>query len=313
MATPTTPLVELDGLGVHLGGRPVLQDLRGALRGRAIGLLGPNGAGKTTLLHTLLGFHAPSAGTARVLGLDVRRETLAIRALSGYMPEGDAFIPGMNAVRFVRMMAELSGLPPGDALERTHEVLWYVGLGEARYRKLETFSLGMKQMAKLAQALAHGPRLLLLDEPTNGLDPKARARMLRLVREIRDAGEVRILFSSHLLRDVEEVCDEVLVLHRGKIAAVVDLNAERDDDHRFLELETRGPGEAFVRAAAEIGCELARTARDRIRMILPDGVEVADLYRIAGLHDTQIRRLARRRDTLQEIFLQAVEGTNGRL
>ena len=162
------PVIELEGLEVRFGPRAVLQGLTGTLGGRCIGLLGPNGAGKTTLLHTLLGFHRPAAGTARLLGHDIRTEIGAVRALLGYMPENDAFIAGMPAVRFVRLMAELSGFPAREALERAHEALFYVGLGEARYRSMGTYSLGMKQLAKLAQALVHGPRLLLLDEPTNG-------------------------------------------------------------------------------------------------------------------------------------------------
>src|SRR5207249_5942435 len=168
------------------------------------------------------GFHAPAAGAARLFGTDVR-EARALRRLVGYMPENDAFIAGMSGVRFVRYMAELAGLPPEEALERTHEAFFYVGLGEARYRKLGTYSLGMKQLAKLAQAIAHGPRLLLLDEPTNGLDPPARQRMIRLIREIRDAGQMHILISSHLLRDVEETCEEVVILKQGRIAAHCDL------------------------------------------------------------------------------------------
>ena len=175
------PVLELDGLSVKLGGRMILDDLEASFSGRAIGLLGPNGAGKTTLLRTLLGFYPPSAGGARVFGLDLATEGKPIRADVGYMPESDAYIANSTAVHFVRLMAELSGLPPEAALERSHEALFYVGLGEARYRKVGTFSTGMKQMVKLAQALVHGPRLLMLDEPTNGLDPPARKRMIDLV------------------------------------------------------------------------------------------------------------------------------------
>jgi len=142
--------------------------------GTCFGLLGPNGAGKTTLLHTLLGFHPASEGTARVLGEDIRTGSKAIRSMVGYMPENESYVPGITAVHFVRLMAELSGLPPSAAMERAHESLFYVGLGEARYRKMETFSLGMKQRVKLAQALVHAPKLVILDEPTNGLDPPAR-------------------------------------------------------------------------------------------------------------------------------------------
>jgi ABC-2 type transport system ATP-binding protein len=308
-----TTAIELDGLGVRLGGRPVLRDLRGALSGRAIGLLGPNGAGKTTLIHTLLGFHPPASGTARVFGHDVRTATRDVRALAGYMPETDAFIAGMTGVSFVRMLAELSGLPREAALERAHEALFYVGLGEARYRTVETYSQGMKQLAKLAQALVHGPALLLLDEPTNGLDPPARGRMLRLVREIRDAGETTILLSSHLLRDVEECCDEVLVLKEGRVAAVCDLEAERKSDTRLLEVETRGDDGAFADAAGALGCEVAVHGPGRMKMILPDGVEVRDLYRLAADRQIQLRRLSHRRDSLEDIFLKAMEDDDGRL
>jgi ABC-2 type transport system ATP-binding protein len=167
-------VIDLDRLQVRLGGRTVLDGLTGELQGHAIGLLGPNGAGKSTLINTLLGFHLPSDGSAKVFGLDTRHERAKIRQGIGYMPENDSFIGNMSGVRFVRYMAELAGIPAGVALERAHEALFYVGLGEVRYRKISTYSLGMKQLIKLAQALAHGPRLLILDEPTNGLDPAAR-------------------------------------------------------------------------------------------------------------------------------------------
>ena len=175
-------LIRLDNLTVRFGNRTILDRLVCSLSGRAIGLLGPNGAGKSTLINTLLGFHKPVAGTAQVLGYDIRTNQKEIRTLVGYMPENDSFIANMTAVGFIRLMAELSGLPSEAALERAHEALFYVGLGEARYRKVGTYSLGMKQLAKLAQALAHGPKLLILDEPTNGLDPPARQRMVRMIK-----------------------------------------------------------------------------------------------------------------------------------
>src|SRR5580698_5512019 len=189
--------IEFEGLHVRLGGRTVLNGLTGELRGKAIGLLGPNGAGKSTLINTLLGFHVPSQGSARVFGLDTQRDRARIRQGVGYMPENDSFIGNMTGVRFVRYMAELAGLPAGEALERAHEALFYVGLGEVRYRKVNTYSLGMKQLIKLAQALAHGPRLLILDEPTNGLDPLARQRMIQTLQAIRKEGSIQLLISSH--------------------------------------------------------------------------------------------------------------------
>ncbi|HEY0097522.1 MAG TPA: ABC transporter ATP-binding protein [Pyrinomonadaceae bacterium] len=303
------PVIDLDGLGVTFGGRPILQDLRGTLSGRAIGLLGPNGAGKTTLIHTLLGFHPATAGTARIFGQDISANAKQIRTLIGYMPERDSFIAKMSCVHFVRLMAELSGMPSDAALERAHESLFYVGLGEARYRTLDTYSLGMKQLAKLAQAIVHGPKLIILDEPTNGLDPPTRLRMIRLIREIRDSGEARIMLSSHLLRDVEECCDEILVLKDGRIAANCNLEEERKANRKFIELEMRGgDNRAFAEAIGQLGCEYAFTNERRLKLVLPEGIEIRDLYRVAAGQAVQIRRLNYKRDSLEDIFLKAMEG-----
>jgi ABC-2 type transport system ATP-binding protein len=309
-AAATRPVIELDGLRVHLGGRPVLQGLDAALTGRCVGLLGPNGAGKTTLLHTLLGFFKPSAGTARVFGHDVVGDLDRVRSLIGYMPESDAFVANLSAVRLVRMMGEISGLPPREALERAHEALFYVGLGEARYREIGSYSSGMKQLVKLAQALVHGPRLLFLDEPTNALDPPARERMLRHIQEIRDQGEASIILSSHLLRDVERCCDEVLVLKDGRIAAYRDLVAERRSNRKFLEIELQGDDDGFLAAMRRQGAACApapRRGRNRFKMVLPEGLEVSHLYREAAERRVQIRRLSYKRDSLEEIFLAAME------
>src|SRR5271166_5483143 len=250
-------VIDLDGLEVRLANRVVLNGLTGELQGNAIGLLGPNGAGKSTLINTLLGFHSPSKGNARVLGLDSHANGKALRSLVGYMPENDAFISKMSGVRFVRYMAEISGLPPDQAMERAHEAFVYVGLGEARYRPVGTYSLGMKQLAKLAQAIAHGPKVLILDEPTNGMDPPARKRLIELIREIREASDICLLLSSHLLRDVEETCDEVLILRNGKIASICNLVEERSANRKFLELETVGAEATFTSALEGLGCECA--------------------------------------------------------
>jgi ABC-2 type transport system ATP-binding protein len=307
------PVIDLNDLSVKFGRRPILQGLRGELRGRAIGLLGPNGAGKTTLIHTLLGFHPPSSGTAHIFGRDITTDAKPIRAAVGYMPERDSFIAKMSAVHFVRLMGELSGLPSEAALERAHEALFYVGLGEARYRSLDTYSLGMKQLAKLAQAIVHGPKLIFLDEPTNGLDPPARQRMIRLIREIRDSGQANIVLSSHLLRDVEECCEEILILKDGRIAVYCDLEEERKANRKFLVLETRGDQKIFTEALSKLGCEYAFTTDYRVKVVLQDGVEVRDLYRIAAQHEVQIRRLSYKRDSLEDIFLKAMENGDGGL
>src|SRR5881392_1192185 len=211
------PVVTLETVTVMYGRNMALREVTSSFAAGAVGLLGPNGAGKSTMIKSLLGFIVPTAGEMRVLGLNVAEAPLAIRARVGYMPESDAHIPGMNAVSFVAYCGELAGLPRVDAMQRAHEMLFYVGLGEARYRNVETYSTGMKQRIKLAQALVHDPDLLLLDEPTNGMDPKGRDEMLALVHDLARNKGVNLILSSHLLPDVEYTCDSVVVMDKGTI------------------------------------------------------------------------------------------------
>jgi len=308
-----TPVIELEGLGVRFGKRDILKGLTCSLSGRTIGLLGPNGAGKSTLINTLLGFYQPSGGTARIFGHDIRTQIKQIRSVVGYMPENDAFIANMTAVSFIRFMGELSGLPSEAALERAHESLFYVGLGESRYRKVGTFSLGMKQLVKLAQAIVHGPKLIILDEPTNGLDPPARQRMIRMIKEMREVHDLHIVLCSHLLRDVEEICEEVLILKDGRIVHYSNLEEERSANRRFVEMEPVGDSAAFAHALEGLGCECAFSA-NRLKAVLSDGIEIRDIYRLAAEGDVQLRRLNYRRDTLEDVFLKAMETTtNGSL
>ena len=300
------PTIELNRLEVQLGSRTILRGLTGVLKSRAIGLLGPNGAGKSTLINTLLGFHSPSKGSAHVLGLDSHTNGKALRSLVGYMPENDAFVSKMSGVRFVRYMAEVSGLPPDQAMERAHEAFVYVGLGEARYRPVGTYSLGMKQLAKLAQAIAHGPKVLILDEPTNGMDPPARKRLIELIREIREASDICLLLSSHLLRDVEETCDEVLILRNGQIASICNLVEERRTNRKFLELETIGAEATFTSTLEGLGCECAVFSNGRIKVVMPESVEIREVFKVAADRGVQIRRMNYRRDSLEDIFLNAI-------
>ena len=305
-----TPVVELENLAVRLGRREILHDLSCRLgvsgEGKAIGLLGPNGAGKSTLILTLLGFHKPVHGHARVLGYDCQEQVRDVRTRIGYMPETDAYIANMNAVTTLRLMAELSGLPAEKALEKAHEALFHVGLGEARYRELRTYSLGMKQMAKLAQAIVHGPELLILDEPTNGLDPSARQRMLRMIREMKQKQKMNVLLCSHLLLDVEQVCDEVVIMNEGRIVHECDLEAERRSNKCFVELEITGDDAHLRSALPEIGAEGVTEGGGRWRIVLPPGSEVDVLWGLLTRQNLWVRKLTHRRDTLEEIFLKAV-------
>ena len=304
------PVIELDNLRVKLGRREILEGISCRLgasgQGKAIGLLGPNGAGKSTLIQTLLGFHAPHSGSARILGFDCHKQPRQVRARIGYMPENDAFMADMSAVSFVRLMAEVSGLPAEAALEKAHEVLFHVGLGEARYRNIGTYSLGMKQMAKLAQAIVHGPELVILDEPTNGLDPAARACMLQLIREMKQDHGMNVVLCSHLLTDVEQVCDEVVILKAGRIVHQTDLEAERHQNRRFVELEVSGDAQDFADSLRAIGADGVAEGEGRWRIVLPQDVDLRELWRIAARHDLAVRKLTHRRDTLEEIFLKAV-------
>ena len=306
----TATVVELDNLKVKLGRREVLRGITCSLGvsgvGKVIGLLGPNGAGKSTLILTLLGFHKPASGSARVLGFNCESRIREVRARIGYMPETDSFIANMTAVTFIRLMGELSGLPSGIALEKAHEALFHVGLGEARYRELRTYSQGMKQMAKLAQAIVHGPELVVLDEPTNGLDPSSRQRMLKLVREMKEEQGMNVLLCSHLLRDVEQVCDEAVIMKDGLVVHKCDIEAERRSNKSFVELEVTGNDENFGNYLPEIGADGVTEGNGRWRIVLPPNVEVHDLWKLLGKQDLLVRKLTHRRDTLEEIFLKAM-------
>ena len=253
-------VVELDRVTVRYGSNVALRDVQAVFPSGAVGLLGPNGAGKSTMIKSLLGFVVPDEGQMRVLGLDVRTSPLRIRGRVGYMPESDAHIPGMNAVSFVAYCGELAGLPRADAMQRAHEVLYYVGLGEARYRNVEQYSTGMKQRIKLAQALVHDPDLLFLDEPTNGMDPKGRDEMLELIRDIAHNKGLNLILSSHLLPDVEYTCDHVVVMDKGAIATQGPIAALKGHGRPGLGTAGQGGRDAADRAADR---GRARVPRDR--------------------------------------------------
>ena len=268
----TDPVVLLDGVTVEYGANQALKEVSAKFVRGAVGLLGPNGAGKSTMLKALLGFVKPKVGRMSVLGLDVARDPLGIRARLGYMPESDAHIPGMNAVTFVAYCGQLAGLPAVDAMQRSHEVLYYVGLGEARYRNVETYSTGMKQRIKLAQALVHDPDLLFLDEPTNGMDPKGREEMLELIHDLGHNKNVNLILSSHLLPDVEFTCDSVVVMDKGKVVAQGPIDELKGPGGRVFELRIKGDVRAFVEILHQARMECHGTDEDVMRVFVPTGV-----------------------------------------
>ncbi len=300
------PVVMFDHVTVTYGGQLALRDVTGVFAGGAAGLLGPNGAGKSTLLKSLLGFVRPTAGSMQVLGLDVATKPLEIRARLGYMPESDAHIPGMTAVTFVSYCAQLAGLPPSDAIQRAHEVLYYVGLGEARYRDIDTYSTGMRQRIKLAQALVHDPDLLFLDEPTNGMDPKGRDEMIELVRDITQNKGINLILSSHLLPDVEATCDRVIVLNKGAIVADGLIQELKGTTRRAFEIRVKGDVERFRNGLTAAGVECDETRDDVMRVRISDDRGAKDLFALAVAHDVQVRHLRPFVPTLEDVFAQAI-------
>jgi ABC-2 type transport system ATP-binding protein len=298
--------VQLDRVSVKYGKNWALRDVSATFHQGAVGLLGPNGAGKSTMLKSLLGFVVPDRGEMRVLGLDVKTSPLQIRSRIGYMPESDAHIPGMTAVAFVAYCGELAGLPAADAMQRAHEVLYYVGLGEARYRNVETYSTGMKQRIKLAQALVHDPDLLFLDEPTNGMDPKGRDEMLELIRDIAHNKGLNLILSSHLLPDVEYTCDHVVVMDKGTVATQGPIDALKGHGGRVFELRVKGDSDRFVETLRGVGLDCHATDEDIMRVFVPDGRDARFLFQLASQQGVQVRHLRPSVPTLEDVFAHAV-------
>jgi ABC-2 type transport system ATP-binding protein len=278
-------VVTIDNLTVLYGAQRALNGVTASFPPGAVGLLGPNGAGKS---------------------LDVATSPSEIRARLGYMPEIDAHIPGMNAVSFVGYCGQLAGLPPVDAMQRAHEVLYYVGLGEARYRNVETYSTDMKQRIKLAQALVHDPDLLFLDEPTNGMDPKGREEMLELIRDLAHNKGMNLILSSHLLPDVEYTCDHVVVLHHARVATQGPIAELKGPRGSVYEIRIKGDRAAFSHLLQAAGMTAHAGEEDVMRVFVPDERGAHALFSVAAREGIQVRHLRPSLPTLEDVFAQAV-------
>jgi len=298
----------VEDLVVRYGRQAALQGVSVVFESGALGLLGPNGAGKSSLLRTLLGFVTPAAGNLEVLGQAPGRDARQLRRRIGYHPEDDVLLPGMNAVSAVALCGELSGLPRSDALQRAHEVLYFVGLGEVRYRSAETYSQGMKQRLKLAQALVHDPELLILDEPTNGLDPRGRQEILLLIRDLAREKGMHVVLSSHLLPDVEVVCDQIVVLDQGRVVTTGRLADLLAAVQRTFEVRVKGPVEAFHAALERRGARWTPTPRGPLQVQTPAG-GARLLFEAAAESACQIRQLTPTRQSLSEMFASSVKGS----
>lgn len=307
---PPAPAASTRDLTVRYGSKTVLDSLTLDIPVGCIGLLGPNGAGKTTLIKTLLGFVKPTAGSRTVLGTDVAENPLGIRRRIGLMPEQDCHIPGMNAVTFVAYAGELAGMPAAQALRRAHEVIEYCALGEARYRNVETYSTGMKQRIKLAQALVHGPKLLFLDEPTNGLDPQGRDDILNLIRDLSHGKGISIIVSSHLLPDIERTCDAVVVMKGGQAVRQGRIDELRKTGVPQVDVELRAFSPPFADAMARRGAVLAHRqgASCRFSFSEADAPRAGTLiFESAVESGAQVRGFRASQRRLEDLFREALE------
>jgi ABC-2 type transport system ATP-binding protein len=300
-------LMQLDSVTKRYGAEEALRRVTLSMDGGAIGLLGPNGAGKSTLIKVLLGL-LEFEGQATLFGLDPRQAPAEVRARVGYMPEGDSYISGLTAVDLASYAAALSGLPRAEAMDRAHQALGYCGLGDKRYQKIDGYSTGMKQKAKLATAIVHDPDLLLLDEPTAGLDPRGREEMLQLIQDIPKKRGAMLLVSSHLLADIELVCDQVIVLSQGQLRFAGPLGEMRAGEIGRYIVKIKGDRDRFTRALEAAGATHITFEEGELRLRLPDGRGTDVILRAALDAGAQVRKLEAEKRTLEAAFLQAVGG-----
>jgi ABC-2 type transport system ATP-binding protein len=298
--------VQVKGIHFSYGKVKALDGVDIDLPKGAIGLLGPNGAGKSTLLRILLGFLTPDKGEGSVLGYDIKQQQTMIRRFVGYMPEDDCFIPGMEGVSFTSYMGELSGMPRQEAMKRAHEVLFYVGLEESRYRRTETYSSGMKQRLKLAQAIVHDPRLIFLDEPTSGLDPQGRKEILELIVDISSKKDIQVLISSHILPDIEQTCSYVVILDKGKLAAQGQISELKQVQYSLYELRIKGEEKSFLKRLEEAKSKVDETEDKLLRVYLHPGFNPQEIFRIAAEERVQIRHFVKSQTSLEDLFAKVV-------
>lgn len=296
----------------HFYGRVcALQEVTLQAEPGAIGLIGQNGAGKSTMMQILLGLIQPSIGSAHVLGRDVARSGVLLRGRIGYMPERDAMIPGVQGVEYVALAGELSGMPRKQAQRRAHETLSYLGLEEARYRKIEQYSVGMKQRLKLAATLVHDPEVLLLDEPTAGLDPDGRAGMLGLLAELAARPNRSLVLSSHLLGDIERVCRSAIILDKGVVQLVGPISELTSRRAQTYHLGWQTTSESWLGELQRIGVEVDQrnAGQPEARIVLPEGCTTQQLFQLAQTHGVQITALVPEEDDLESVYHRVVEAS----
>ena len=298
-------VIETNDLVKSYGTHVALDNLSLKIKSGATGLLGPNGAGKSTLIKTLLGLIGITAGEGKVLGLNVRTDGEEIRSKIGYMPEYECLTPGLEAIHQVAYSGELIGMNPTVAMQRAHEVLEYVGLRDQRYRKIETFSTGMKQATKLSCSIIHDPELIIADEPSNGLDSRSRDFMLATMQQIVGEGKRNLVMASHLMEDVERVCDRIVMLHKGKLIAqglIEDLKSIEQE----IEIHVWGHASEFENELRQSGHNVRRTGR--VMRVVKTGEDTySSILQCAAKSGSQLRRMNDHEPSLEDLFLVIME------
>ncbi|MBN2496276.1 MAG: ABC transporter ATP-binding protein [Deltaproteobacteria bacterium] len=296
-----------DKLDQYYGRQQVLSGVTFETSAGSIGLLGPNGAGKSTLIKTCLAHLPVPPGRVRIAGLDPARSPLQVRQRVGYLPESEASLPGLSGLEYVAFCGQLSGMRRVDALGRAHRVLGFVGLGESRYRPLDGYSVGMRQRLKLAACLVHGAELLLLDEPTSGLDPAGRREMLEMVAELARRRGVHVMLSSHILQDVERTCDEVVLLHAGRVLFAGSREAFQRRESQRLTVRVKADAARMAEALRAEGCRVeAPAGAAGLEVELPAGGGPQLVWKTARACGLQIRHLAPASATLEQAYARAV-------
>lgn len=273
----------------------------------ATGLLGVNGAGKSSLIKGLLGLVRIAGGSASILGHNVSTQQKLIRQLIGYMPEDDCIIPGLSGLGMVQFAGELCGMSKEDARERAHEVLFLVGLEEARYRRVEAYSSGMRQRIKLAQAMVHDPKLLFLDEPTSGMDPKGRQEMLDLIKTITSSVDISIVLASHILSDVERTCDRIVIIHRGALARQGDIQGIKGKYSGSFTVRIDGDKEKFIRILQEKNCDISLSGKNLLDVTLPEKKDTDLLLKVAQQSDVTLRKMVPSIQSLEDVFVKLIK------
>jgi ABC-2 type transport system ATP-binding protein len=298
-----TPLFQLTDVTHFYGQVRALHEVSLAVEPGAIGLVGQNGAGKSTLMQILLGLIRPSRGTAQVLGLGLRASGIHLRGRIGYMPERDAMVPGLNGIEYAALAGELCGMSRKQALRRAHETLSRLGMEDARYRRLEQYSVGMKQRMKLAATLVHDPDVLLLDEPTAGLDPDGRADMLSLLSSLAARPNKSLVLSSHLLGDVERVCNSAVVLDRGQVVGTGRIEDMCRSHQTCYRIRWQGEGDGFLTELGEDGCDVRLDDRpDEARVVVPHDWSTRTFFATAGRHSVLLTGLEPEEEDFEAVY-----------